>query len=90
MGMFSEGTVKRLWTIFDRVPPVLSEEELRECRASFFHQFILAGAFRMLRRGKWTEFREVMGLFELAELQGVKCPAKWWVFWWGFGILARF
>jgi glycosyltransferase involved in cell wall biosynthesis len=90
MGMFSEGTVKKLLVIFDRVPSLLSEEELGECRASFFHQFLLAGAFRMVRRGKWREFREVMGLFELEELRELPWPAKWWFFRWGFGILVRF
>jgi glycosyltransferase involved in cell wall biosynthesis len=90
MGMFSEATVKRLLTIFERVPSLLSEEELRKCREHFFHQFILAGAFRMVRRGKRREFQEVMGLFELAELRGLRCPAKWLVFRWGFGVFARF
>jgi hypothetical protein len=91
MGAFNEKTVNVLLALFEKASALglLSLSELEDCRAKFFHQFILAGAFRMARRGKWREFGEVMGLFELAELRGLNCPLKWWVFRRGFGVLAR-
>lgn len=88
MGVFNEKTIRTLLEIFANVD-VLSKDELEDCKATFFHQFILAGAFRKLRRGQLTEFAQVMQLFELPELQSLKCPTKWFVLRWGFEVLGK-
>lgn len=88
MGVFNEQTIKTLLDIFARVD-VLSKNELEQCKATFFHQFILAGAFRKLRRGQLQEFSEVMQLFELPKLQDLKCPSKWLLLRWGFEVLGK-
>jgi glycosyltransferase involved in cell wall biosynthesis len=89
MGVFNQTTIRRLLEIFSRVTDVLNPQELDRCKGKFFHQFILAGAFRMLRRKNLTEFRRVMELFNLPELQGLDCPLKWLFFRWVFGILSK-
>ncbi|PSF36755.1 glycosyl transferase [Aphanothece hegewaldii CCALA 016] len=88
MGVFNEKTIRTLLDIFAQVD-VLSKDELEQCKATFFHQFILAGAFRKLRRGQLQEFTQVMQLFELSELQGLKCPSKWLLLRWVFEVLAK-
>jgi len=90
MGVFQEKTVKTLLTIFTQASSLLDKEELEYSQGKFFHQFILAGAFRMLRRKRVREFAKVMKLFELPELQGLKCPWQWWFLRWWFGALVFF
>jgi glycosyltransferase involved in cell wall biosynthesis len=88
MGVFNEKTIRTLLDIIAQVN-VLNKDELENCKATFFHQFILAGAFRKLRRGQLQEFSQVMQLFELPELQGLKCPSKWVILRWSFEVLGN-
>ena len=55
----------------------------------FFHQYLLAGAWRQLRRGRWQGFQQVMGLFELPELKPLACPLKWRLLKGGFTVLGK-
>jgi glycosyltransferase involved in cell wall biosynthesis len=89
MGAFNGGTINLLLGLFRELEGlgILSSEEVEVCKGLFLHQFILAGAFRQLRRGRWREFRQVMDLFELSELRGLVCPKKWLLFRFGFGLL---
>ncbi len=82
MGVFNKNTVRTLLGFFERVASlnILSPSELKDCQAKFFHQFILAGAFRMLRRGRFREFHQVMQLFELSTIKNLKPDKKWWFF----------
>ena len=56
---------------------VLDEAELRRRQRVFFHQFILAGTFRRLRRRDWTEARRVMTLFCLPEVRRLGVSRRW-------------
>ncbi len=79
MGVFNEKTIKTLLEFFERVSSLnlLSSSELKHCQTIFFHQFILAGAFRMLRRGKLSAFYQVMQLFQLPTIKNLKPPKNW-------------
>lgn len=89
MGVFNEKTVKTLLEFFNRVSSLnlLSSAELQNCQTLFFHQFILAGAFRMLRRRKLTEFHQIMQLLELPTIKALKPPKKWLLLRLIFGII---
>ncbi len=78
MGIFTERTIVTILSIFEQASPLLSEQELAQCQNNFFYQFILAGAFRMLRRGYWEKFRQTMELFEFPQLQHIKSPSWFW------------
>jgi hypothetical protein len=56
---------------------VLSSSEMEDCKTKFFHQFILAGAFRMLRRGRFRDFHQVMQLLKLGMIKDLKPTKKW-------------
>lgn len=79
MGSFHGDTVRILLALFDRLSKleILTAGEVERCKALFFHQYILAGAWRQLRRGRWQEFQRVMELFELPELRDLVCPIQW-------------
>jgi glycosyltransferase involved in cell wall biosynthesis len=82
MGVFNENTVKTLLGFFEGVSSldILSPSELKDCQSKFFHQFILAGAFRMLRRGRLRDFHQIMQLFQLPKIKELKPPKKWLIF----------
>ena len=56
---------------------VLDETELRRRQRVFFHQFILAGTFRRLKRRDWAEARRVMALFDLPEVRRLGVSRRW-------------
>lgn len=78
-GMWNPGTIQVLCDIFDRavVWGVIPEHKVRIWQADYFHQFILAGAYRQLRRGQWTEARRVLRLFDLPEVRDLNVSRKW-------------
>jgi GT2 family glycosyltransferase len=78
-GMWNPGTISALARVFDRAveADVVSEREVRRWQADFFHQFILAGAYRRLRLRRRAEAREVLRLFELPEVRGLGVAPKW-------------
>lgn len=77
--MFNETTIDRLLGIFDRVQAeaVVDPADLRRYRASFFHQFVLAAAWRRLRTGDLAGARRVMDLLRHPRLRGMGLPARW-------------
>jgi glycosyltransferase involved in cell wall biosynthesis len=79
MGVFNEKTLQTLLGFFERVASLnlLSSSEMENCKTKFFHQFILAGAFRMLRRGRFREFHQVMQLLKLGIIKDFKPTKKW-------------
>jgi len=79
MGSFHENTVQILLGLFGELAKlqVLTVAEVECCQGAFFHQYLLAGAWRQLRRGRWQRFCQVMGLFELPEIERLSCPIKW-------------
>jgi hypothetical protein len=79
MDMFNQQTVEQLLTLFQQVEQqqLLNPTDLQTCQALFFHQFILAGTFRFLRRGKLDQVVRVMNLFHLQPIASLKPPLKW-------------
>jgi len=92
MGAFNGRTINLLLGLFGELEgsEILSSEKVEDCKGLFLHQFILAGAFRQLRRGRWREFGQVMDLFELSELKGLDCPKKWFLVRVCFSLLEKF
>ncbi|UAJ71490.1 glycosyltransferase family 2 protein [Synechocystis sp. PCC 7339] len=80
MGSFHRETVNILLKLFGELEQlnILTAKDIEFCKGSFFHQYILAGAWRQLRRRRWREFQQVMGLFDLPELKSLSCPVKWY------------
>lgn len=82
MGMFNIDTVRTVLDLFQRATEfdLLSLDELEAAKSDFFHQFILAGTFRQIRRGRLKRSYEVMELFKSKELSGLRSSKKWrWV-----------
>ncbi len=79
--MFNQTVIHQLWKLFDAIATtdVLKPDILQDCRAKFFHQFILAGTFRSLRRGKLHQANEVMKLFDRPPINGLPTPRKWFL-----------
>ena len=79
MGMFNEQTIDLLLGLFAEAEQlnILSSEEVASCKALFLYQFILAGSWRYLKRGRFREFRRVMDLLNIAEIKNLACPKKW-------------
>jgi glycosyltransferase involved in cell wall biosynthesis len=78
-GMWNPGTIAALGQIFDRAAAyeVVPEPTLRRWQADFLHQFVLAGAYRRLRRGRRAEAREILTLFDLPEVRALGGSHRW-------------
>jgi glycosyltransferase involved in cell wall biosynthesis len=79
MGMFNEQTIDLLLGLFAEAEQlnILSPEEIASCKALFLYQFILAGAWRQLKWGRFGEFRRVMDLLNIAGIKNLARPRKW-------------
>jgi glycosyltransferase involved in cell wall biosynthesis len=78
-GMWNPGTIQASQKIFDRAAAggVVPERSVRRWEADFYHQFILAGAYRRLRRWRRGEARDVLRLFDLPEVRDLGISPKW-------------
>jgi glycosyltransferase involved in cell wall biosynthesis len=78
-GMWNPETMTAIGEIFDRAVAkgVLPERTIRRWQADWYHQFILAGAYRRLRVRRRAEAREVLGLFDLPDVRGLGLSPKW-------------
>ena len=78
-GMFRPETIKRLEVIFERAAStgLLSETELRNCKAALFHQFILAGAWRRLKVLDRRGAKQVMHLFADDQVRAAGLSKRW-------------
>jgi glycosyltransferase involved in cell wall biosynthesis len=79
MEMFNKGVIQQLLERFSEVEKLnlLSEKEVKKCKAYFFNQFILAGTFRQIRRLNLNETNHIMYLFKLPEIQELEISLKW-------------
>ncbi|BAC07680.1 glycosyltransferase family 2 protein [Thermosynechococcus vestitus] len=79
MGMFQAQTLATLGRIFAAAADLslLSPAELRHCQCDFFHQFILAGTWRFLRRRQWQRAQAVYQLFDLPEVIALGRSRRW-------------
>lgn len=77
--MFNERSVERLLRIFDRTRAqgLLPASAVRRAQARFFHQFVLAGAYRSLRERNFGAAHKVLQLFELPALRELPVPWRW-------------
>jgi hypothetical protein len=77
--MWNPGTISANGEIFDRAVArgIVPERTIRRWQADWYHQFILAGAYRRLRRGRRAEAREVLRLFELPDVHDRGPSPKW-------------
>ena len=78
-GMWNPDTIRANGEIFDRAVArgIVPERTIRRWQADWYHQFILAGAYRRLRMGRRAEAREVLRLFELPEVHDRGVSPKW-------------
>jgi glycosyltransferase involved in cell wall biosynthesis len=78
-GSWHPGTIRANGAIFDRAVArdIVPEHIIRRWQADWFHQFILAGAYRRLRVGRRAEAREVLRLFELPEVHDRGLSLRW-------------
>lgn len=88
MGAFNPETISLLLGLFGELEStnILNSMEIKRCKNLFFHQFILAGSWRQLRRKKWRKFLKVMNLFETLKKENLRCPMRWLVIKWCFEI----
>ncbi|MGL5035683.1 MAG: glycosyltransferase family 2 protein [Microcystaceae cyanobacterium] len=82
MASFNQQTISILLNLFKELSKLglLTKEQLQECKQLFFYQYILAGAWRQLRRRNWPAFKQVMKLLEIPNIKILVCPPKWWFF----------
>ena len=79
MQMFNEENINIQMDIFDKVEKrnIISKGDLNSHKSLFFHQWILAGTYRNLKRGRLKEAKAIMGLFKMEDVKVLKTPAKW-------------
>ncbi|WP_345111044.1 glycosyltransferase family 2 protein [Hymenobacter algoricola] len=78
-GVFNERIIGLLLRVFQKADKthLLSQSRLRRAQALFFHQFILAGAYRSLRRRDVPAARRVLSLFAVPALRALPVPLRW-------------
>ena len=79
-GMFNQATVTTLMTVFDRAVAsgvIVPERRIRRAQVDWFHQFILGGAYRELRRGRPDEARSVLALFDVPQVRALGRSRRW-------------
>jgi glycosyltransferase involved in cell wall biosynthesis len=78
-GMFTAETIERLDVIFGRAGRIglLTEPEMRRCKAALLHQFILAGAWRRLRARDRRGAARVMELFDDDHVRAAGLSPRW-------------
>jgi glycosyltransferase involved in cell wall biosynthesis len=77
--MWNPDTIRVIYKIFDRAVSLgaAPERSIRRWQADFFHQFILAGAYRRLRARQRAEAREVLRLFGVPEVRKLGVSPRW-------------
>ncbi len=78
-GMFTPATVERLMRIFDRAAAlgVLDAREVRRRQSTWFHKFILAGAYRSLEVRDRGSAATILDLFRLPSIRRLGPSARW-------------
>jgi glycosyltransferase involved in cell wall biosynthesis len=78
-GMWNPETIEASGRIFDRAVAsgIVPERTIRRWQTDWYHQFILAGAYRRLRVRRRAEARQVLRLFGLPEVHRRGMSPKW-------------
>lgn len=81
MNMFNSEVVEALEKLFSRVSSHnwLTIDDLEQCKANYFHQFILAGSVRYIKVWNLKRAREILSLFNQVTLDSKKAAPKWQV-----------
>jgi len=89
--MFVPATIEAQMRIFDQAAEtgVLPGRVLRRAKGNWFHQFILAGAYRQMRAGQLDAARATMALFRLPDVRELGRSRRWWPLRLGFEALLR-
>lgn len=79
MNMFNAAMVENMFSLFAGADPkkLLSERERRRAQASFIHQFLLGGTYRMLRWRRFADARAIYNLLNMPAVEALGTPAKW-------------
>jgi glycosyltransferase involved in cell wall biosynthesis len=78
-GLWNQDTIRTMDTIFDRAISrgVVPERAVRRWQADWYHQFILAGAYRRLRVRRRAEARNVLRMFDLPQVRRLGVSPRW-------------
>ncbi|HSM24550.1 MAG TPA: glycosyltransferase [Anaerolineaceae bacterium] len=78
-GMYNSETIQVLQSIFYEVSQkhLIDDEQLLQAKTNFFHQFILGGTYRFIKRREFKEAKKIMSLFELDEINSLPLSKKW-------------
>ena len=78
-GLWNPDTIQTMETIFDRAVShgVVPERAVRRWQADWYHQFILAGAYRRMRVRRRAEARNVLRMFELPQVRRLGVSPRW-------------
>ena len=79
MSMFNLSTIKRLEVLFNIIVSqnILSEKIVEICKANYFHQFILAGTVRYVKRGEFDKAKKTFSLFKNAYICNEQARWRW-------------
>ncbi|MET4107530.1 glycosyltransferase [Hymenobacter sp. UYP22] len=90
--VFHEQNIQLLQRIFQRARSrqLLPKRQLQRAEARFFHQFVLAGAYRALRRHDVQGARKVLALLQLSQLRHLSTPLPWLPIRLAMQVLTRF
>lgn len=79
MGMFNLNTIKDLEKIFEDVQNQrwLPLNTIKKCKANYFHQFVLAGTVRHLKRWELKKARNFIVLLHQIEIRHAEATLKW-------------
>ena len=79
--MYNQETIEVLLRIFYEVSQknLVEEKKLLQAKTDFFHQFILGGTYRLIKRIEFKEAKKIMSLFELDELKSLPPSKKWYL-----------
>jgi glycosyltransferase involved in cell wall biosynthesis len=78
-GMWNLDTIQAARQIFHRATAskIVPQRSIQRWEADFFHQFILGGAYRRLRRRQRAAARDILRLFDLPELRDLGISRRW-------------
>lgn len=78
-GMFNAKVIQQLLDVFSTIEQekILPCKVIKQCKSEFFHQFILAGTYRKIKKRDFIEARKIMELFNLVSGEKIYFSWKW-------------
>ncbi len=77
--IFNQKTIEVLMGIFNKVEKekILDHKVFLTAKSNFFHQFILGGAVREIKKGHFNKAQQILSLFSLMQLSSLPISKKW-------------